>query len=334
METRSETLESTPPRLFASLKTGFDAVASHIGLILFPVVFDLLLWLGPHVRMMELIKPIIAQVGASPFATSPDAADMIKTFQQIWQVFGERLNLLSFLRTYPIGIPSLMTGTAPLKTPYGAPIFVELRSTLGVFGLWIILSALGMFIGSVYFYEIARSTESKPEPYHWRKMTAMVLNTFVLSVTLLFMLLMVSIPVILMLSFMALISAGLAYVTTLFISIMAIWAVIPLLFSPHGIFTFGQNAGASLTTSVKFVRFNMGGTGLFFLIIVIFSQGMDVLWNLPGEDSWLSLIGIFGHAFITSGLVAASFVYYRDGLRWVKDLMLKATLSKTGSLHP
>jgi len=33
----------------------------------------------------------------------------------------------------------------------------------------------------------------------------------------------------------------------------------------------------------------------------------------------MMIVGIIGHAFITSGLLASSFVFYRDGIHWMGD---------------
>jgi uncharacterized membrane protein YdcZ (DUF606 family) len=65
------------------------------------------------------------------------------------------------------------------------------------------------------------------------------------------------------------------------------------------------------------VRFFLPGTGFFLLIALIISQGLDLLWSSPPTSSWLTLVGIFGHAFIYSALFAASFVYYRRGMQWM-----------------
>ena len=45
-------------------------------------------------------------------------------------------------------------------------------------------------------------------------------------------------------------------------------------------------------------------------------------------DSWMTLIGIAGHAFITTSLLAASFIYYRDMQVWLQTVFekLKANL--------
>jgi uncharacterized membrane protein YdcZ (DUF606 family) len=97
--------------------------------------------------------------------------------------------------------------------------------------------------------------------------------------------------------------------------------MIPLLFSPHGIFLYRQNAIYSMLTSVRLMRFILPGTGLFFVCLIVLSQGMDLLWQAPPTSSWMSLVGVAGHAFITTSLVAASFIYYRDAMRWVQEAL-------------
>jgi len=46
-----------------------------------------------------------------------------------------------------------------------------------------------------------------------------------------------------------------------------------------------------------------------------------VLWNIPDNTTWLLLLGIIGHAFVTTSLLAASFVYYHDADVWVGELI-------------
>ena len=41
----------------------------------------------------------------------------------------------------------------------------------------------------------------------------------------------------------------------------------------------------------------------------------------------MSLVGIAGHAFVTTGLLAASFVYYRDAMRWVQEFLQRKLVS-------
>jgi hypothetical protein len=93
--------------------------------------------------------------------------------------------------------------------------------------------------------------------------------------------------------------------------------LVPLVFTPHNIYSGQRNLLVSIATSVRLVRFFLPGTGIFLLFAILISQGLDILWRIPPETSWLTAVGIFGHAFIYSGLLAASFVYFRGGMRWM-----------------
>jgi hypothetical protein len=70
-------------------------------------------------------------------------------------------------------------------------------------------------------------------------------------------------------------------------------------------------------------------TALFFLIILLVSEVLDILWSTPKDDSWLILVGIAGHALVTTGMLAASFVYYRDADRWVDWVQRQAVLTSS-----
>jgi hypothetical protein len=55
--------------------------------------------------------------------------------------------------------------------------------------------------------------------------------------------------------------------------------------------------------------------------VVVLSEGLDVLWRVPKDASWLTLVGLAGHGFISTGLLAATFIYYRDATQWVEEVL-------------
>ena len=94
----------------------------------------------------------------------------------------------------------------------------------------------------------------------------------------------------------------------------------PLFFTPHGIFVRRENALYSIYSSLRMIRFSLPTSGMFVLMVFLLSRGLDVLWSVPENNSWLSLVGFAGHAFITTVLLAASFVYYRDMNDWLQNV--------------
>lgn len=155
----------------------------------------------------------------------------------------------------------------------------------------------------------------QPGVLAWQTLQMLLLVLIVLIVAL-----MLLGPGLLISSFLALISPALAQVALLVISFGVIWMLVPLVFSPHGIYLCGLNAFSAIFSSTRVVRFSLPGTGLFLLSLVVLYQGMGLLWRTPPDNSWMLLIGVFGHAFITTGLLAATFVYYRSGLKYIQAL--------------
>lgn len=71
--------------------------------------------------------------------------------------------------------------------------------------------------------------------------------------------------------------------------------------------------------STRMVKVFLPGTGTFVLTCAVISEGLNLLWSTPAAESWLTLVGIIAHAFIVTGLLAATFYYYRDGIRWMQE---------------
>jgi hypothetical protein len=64
------------------------------------------------------------------------------------------------------------------------------------------------------------------------------------------------------------------------------------------------------------VQINLPPAAGLFMLIVLINIGLALVWNVPADDSWLLLLGLAGHALISTALVAATFVFYQDRLRW------------------
>jgi hypothetical protein len=95
----------------------------------------------------------------------------------------------------------------------------------------------------------------------------------------------------------------------------AFWLILPLAFSPQGILYI--STACLIGGQLRLIRKTLPTSVLFILAAFFLSKGLDLLWMAPGESSWLTLVGIAGHAFVTTGLLSASFVYYRDAERWM-----------------
>lgn len=328
MNTKSAPITNTPPGWVSALTTGFNTVTNHMYLILFPVVLDLLLWFGPHLRIKNLLFPLLAEVNASlRELAQPDMREMLNAGANAWQVIIERLNLISAVRTFPVGIPSLLAGTSPVKTPLGAPLFFETPSTGAALSAWLLICLIGITTGSLFYHLLARASGVPRQESSLNLVVWQALQSVLLVIILAAILLIIGIPVVLFLSIMTMFSTALTQFALLLVTIFLLWSLLPLYFSPHGIFAYHLDALRSTLVGFRMVRAFLPGAWMFLIIMLLFSQGLDLLWRVPPEDSWMAVIGIAGHAFISTGLVASSFAYYLNGIRWLQENIQRAGAS-------
>ncbi len=319
----SQTLPA-PPRLIATLVAGFDTITNHIALILFPIMLDLFLWLAPHLRLKWLIDVLASGAVFQSLSADTDAetAAMLQSAQELWSLIAERFNLLAALRSYPVGIPSLMASVFPVETPIGSPFNIDVASLGIALLLFLVLTIAGLIVGTLYFSMVAQAVLSG-EGY-WRRSLAewprASLQVVLLALGWVVLFVGMSIPAGCAISIAAVggISAGQCGI--LLYAGFLLWIIFPLIFSSHGIFVNRHKVWPSIKQGIRISHMTLPTTSLFFLSIFLLTQGLDVLWRVPPEDSWLMLVGLTGHAFVTTGLLAASFIYYRDAGQWMQSL--------------
>jgi len=309
-----------PPGVIGSLKAGFEAVSSHVILISIPFLVDVFLWLGPRLGVSKVLGPVydIFFNQLRKGLSTQDEVKQLVAFQNLFTEGLQHFNLVSLasrLQTFPVGISSLMAKTMPVDTPMGLRNWSQLASPLSLAGYMFLLIVIGWMIGALYFRWVSGAVLSGRGGYV--SIPHAIFQTLLLSVLWLIFLAFISIPVTLFLVTLSLISPTLASVGLFVLVLVSFWLVVPLFFMPLGIFVRGQNAFRSIFSSFRMVRFTFPSSALFVFIIFILTTGLNFLWSIPSSDSWMTLIGIAGHAFISTALLAASFVYYRDMSGWL-----------------
>jgi len=316
------------PNLIGAIRSGFDAIANHIVLILFPIALDLFLWTGPRLKLTGLIKNTSDQLFKVYSLQDPGMAELIQPVQEAWTLIAEQFNLLAILRTYPVGITSLLVSQLPLNSPFGILASWEIGTFGGAFLASILIALAGIVLGTFYFQAVAQAAITGDISWskalkRWPKAS---LQMFYLAIMWFVLLIFITIPGSFLLSFLIL--SGVSYgQCALFIFIgIVFWLILPLVFSPHGIVMNQNPFFTSVKVSVNLTRKTLPTTVLFILAIFLLSKGLDILWLVPAETSWLLIVGILGHAFVTTALLASSFVYYRDALRWMREIVRIRTI--------
>jgi hypothetical protein len=314
-----------PPGVMGSLRAGFDAVSSHVWLILLPLLLDVFLWLGPRFSVDGLISPFFRMAFNQARTTLTSSADVERftAYQTAFSELVERFNLLSLLgklQTFPIGISSLLSQTMPVETPFGSQDAVQISSIPGFLGLAFLLTIVGWILGGLYFRLVSGIVLADEDRGTMISLSWAILQTLVLSVIWVVGLMVIIIPLMLILTFLTMLSPVLASGALLVMLLFSFWLIVPLFFTPHGIFVRKQNAFYSIFSSLRMTRFTLPTSGMFVLCVLLLSTGLNYLWSVPTDDSWMLLVGIAGHAFITTALLAASFVYYRDMNVWLQAI--------------
>ena len=307
-----------PPGIISSLRVGFDTTAAHITAITLPLVLDLLLWLGPHLSMNQLIQPVLVEFQGFASGSGISASDM-KNAMDMYSQFFRQFNLLGVLRTFPIGVPSLMSGEMPLGSPLGAPLTLQVDSLGHLFGLLFLFTVCGWIFGGLYFRWIASLIVPDSSTATIRAISQTILYSF-----LWFLLAwMIGVPLGLLLYILFAINSLIGEGALLLLGFLSMWLIVPIFFSSFGIYLHKQNVFMSFLSGFQLTRFALPTSSLFVLTMLLIGAGLNFLWAIPDNNSWLTLVGILGHAFIMTALLASSFVYYRDTSAWLQSVFEK-----------
>ena len=311
-----------PPNVLKSIKNGFDAITKHLILLIFPIGLDLFLWFGPHLQIKSLIEGLIVDMSEMSELMPADFGEVMEAGQEIWMVAAERINLLIGLRSLPVGIFSLFTSILPIENPLGTPEFWDVQS-LSIAAL-IVLSVflIGLMLGGLYFSAVRQAAIFDELKWgdlfqDWPRVS---LQSGLLSLIWMVFFLAILVVGSCAATGITLFSVSLGQMVIILFGVISFWLVFPLIFSSHGIYSKGQKAWKSLMTSIRLTNLTFLKTSLFILLALLLNQGLNMLWQVPPENSWLMLISIIGHAFVTTGMLAASFVYYQDMNRWSEEI--------------
>lgn len=310
MQSANSSFPPPPPGLIPALTAGFNAVAAQVGVILFPVGLDVFLWLGPRLQLTQLMAPILQEFNNLPAETAK-ALD-IPPIVNFWQNF----NLFGQTRTFPLGIFSLMSVNLAANSPLGARLVWELPNFLAALGAWLVISLLGWALGAVYFSAVARAAlPGQPSIRLARSTFHGILFAGLWAA----LALAAGIPFVFLVGILMVVNTALGLLVSLIGFLVTVWLFLPIFISSYGIFTAGENPLRSVWSGLRLIRYGLPAITLFTLAALLIGQGLDFLWRIPPADSWLALVGIFGHAFISSGLLAASFIYYREMNAWIES---------------
>lgn len=304
-----ERRNSPPPGIWDTLKAGFELTTRHLWILAVPIMLDCFYWLGPRLGVADLAPQWLALMRSQLEGTAPFPETI---YAQI-QILLEQWNLFTQISLPLLGVPAMMGGMAPAATPIAAT-FIQLESAGQVVWLLLILAGVGLLLGAVYYTLMSSVVAPTPGLTAGRRLPRQLLGMFLMALSLIALLIVLYIPFAIMTFLAALIEPGLAAIVGTLFSLFLLWVLLFLSFTLPAMFLQHQWGWRALLASARFMQQHLIQALPLALLVVAVTRFQTALWRMADNGSWLTLISIFGHAFIATALMSALFIFYRDRL--------------------
>lgn len=330
-------------RVVETLSAGFEVIAKRFWVLLVPIFLDLFLWWGPRISLYPLVQGSLewmdrfyAQVDV---ATAANMRQMWEEMNipELWEEFGRefnlfsilpRLNVVSLLSLGLLDLPSVIATNGPADGTKGVTSAVwEIHNLAGLCALTALLLAAGLLVVTFYQGLIAQQVREQQVNlrYLLRSLGRYCLHVATVALAVSAVAIIVGMPLMLLLILLGAASPLLMQLLAFLVSALAFWVSLYLLFIPQGILLGEEKPLRALWASLNIVQRNFWSVMALLFLSRIIRMGFGLLWphlvrSMPG-----TFLAIISNAFISGGLAAASFVFYRDRLAaWREQVQAQA----------
>ena len=336
-------------RVINALSEGFELVLKQPWILLIPILLDLFLWLGPKVSLEPLISQGLEAMN-NALAQMDPAAQMSMAqaweemgIQGLWALLAERFNLLSVISSVNVvsllslgilDLPSLVAakhldGTLPGEGGVMAEVSNGVVA-LGIFGL-LVLAGLVVAL----FYQSMIAHQARDSHLDLNALAARLgrnlLHVGGVLLALLIAAVLIGGPVSLVLLLVGYFSPTLMQILIFVVGALALWVSLYLIFITHGIVLGEETPLKALWASMNIVHKEFWAVIIMLILIRVIRSGFLYVWPLFMGTSPGVAVAILGNAFLSAGLAAASFCFYRDSYRaWKEHLAHLALLHMDG----
>lgn len=308
------------PKIFAAFKSGYDTISRHLYLILFPVILDLFLLFSSRITIVNFMQDAVQRFVLPPSAT----ADLVAS----WEVFKTQsveffryFSLTSFLRSFPVGVPSLISVGAFVRNPMGEYEFIHVEQPAAILGFIIGMFLIGLFFAYVLYRLTARATTAQSFPTEAIIESRSLVSWLLVPFFSIIFFMVIIFPAILVISLIGAFFPFLTSIGYFFLTVALITLVLPVLFTPHLIILEKLTLPQALMNSFQTVRLTNAKSTTFLFVAIMASYLTNMLWRIPSDDSWMLIVGVFGHALISTSILAASFHYILDARKSVREFI-------------
>jgi hypothetical protein len=325
--------EQKPIGVIDALAAGFSTTVRHPWVILIPILLDLAIWLLPRISLAPIVRQFLALWVAPPGLT----ADAVANFEQMKQTLGsagEGLNLLGVVNLFlsqTLGVPSLLALDPPATGLVGAWAYnIPLNSVLLLIGLIVPLSLLALFVGALYLELIARVMRTEPANPRGSLGTNVALiwlrvMGFMLA---LFFGLLLTTPLWGGVALVSMLNPDIASFLTAALMVGGLWILIYLSFSVDAIVVSGVGVFEAMRRSVILYRTFFWASFSLLILTIVLNEGLGLVWQGFQVSDLGVATGILLNAFVGTGLVAASMIFYQDRFAQILKMRARAKPAK------
>lgn len=306
------------PKIITAFKSGYDTVSKHLYLALFPIVLDLFLLFGFRITIAELMQKSINLFTLPPSAT-PELASSWEALKTQSIEFFRYFSLTSFLRSFPVGVPSLFSVAAFERNPLGEYAFINLQQPGAIFGVILGMSFVGLVLAYFLYQLTARATSPETFSTETILQPRSMISWLLLPIVSIIIIIAVIFPAMLLISLIGALIPILTSIGYFLLTVTLITLILPIIFTPHLIIIEKMSFPQALLNSFRSVRLTNAKSTTFLFLAILVSYLTNMLWRIPAEDSWMLMVGVVGHALISTIILAASFHFILDMRKSVRE---------------
>lgn len=318
--------ESASVGVIDALSAGFALVARRAWLMAIPALVEFFLWLGVRLSLEPLVRQALAAAESLPGAAS--TALLPEEGKAALLQWAAQSNLFTLLR--PPGfllqgasagwlVPAAAQVALPVTPPGVQPLVLPIPSLGTTLAAGAAIFLVGLFLAALYLCWVAQAVLRDEGAPGWpsfgqvgRTWARFAAYTLALGL----ILAMLGAPLLALVA-LALASgeAVLAWMANFFSLAFLwlwVWIVLYLFFAVDAMVLNRVGVWAGVWTSIRVVARNFWPTVGLFALSNIIAAGTTVIWQRIQGTLWGMPLGILGGAFIQTGLVAASLVFFRS----------------------
>ena len=301
-----------------TLSAGFDRITKRLWLILIPVLVDIGIWIGPKLSINQLTQEALAAL-PSMTELGSQYEQSLELAREFLASMGAEANLLSLLSMRLLGLPSLTATFTPQARLFVAeqPV-MEIQTWPTLLGLVLLFILLSLLFGCFCFSWLAQEARDEEMDItyalqvtgrSWLRLTALLLFGSLAAGVLLFGL---SFALGLLAALSPQIGALLVSVSAVGFLWVSVYASIIFFFTTRAMILDNMGVLSSIWSSVNIVQGSFFSVVGFILLINIIQTGLMYIWRLLAVSTAGTLASILGNAYVSTGLVLASLIFYRD----------------------